>query len=155
MKFIEEGRQQVLACMSSLCNTEQKQMHYEIASCQRMTDKDIGDCGVLSIAFATSIANGLDPSSCQFDSHEIRMHLMGCFTSKEITQFPSTTRRGTSRMQKRSVDVFCFRRRTNFLPNKDWDIIECSKCLEWFHRMCIGNFPAKPKKVNWLCENCE
>ncbi len=155
MQFIEEGRKQVLACMSSLCTTKEDKLLYEIAPCQRMPKTDIGDCGVLAIAFATAIANGVDPSNCQFESREIRKHLMNCFIAKEITLFPSTERRCTSRIQKRSVDVFCVCRRTNFLASKDWELIECSKCFEWFHRMCVTNFPENPKKVIWLCEICE
>ena len=150
MNFVEEGRKQVLACMSSLCNTEENKMHYEIAPCQHMANTDIGDCGVIAIAFATAIANGLDPSNRQFQSREIRKHLMDCFIAQEITLFPSSKRRCTSRIQKRSVDVFCFCRRTNFLADKNWELVECSKCFEWFHRMCITNFPVKPKNVNWL-----
>ena len=43
--------------MSSLVRTDAKEMLYEAAPCQRMADKEIGDCGVLAIAFATSIAH--------------------------------------------------------------------------------------------------
>ncbi|KAK4021165.1 hypothetical protein OUZ56_003086 [Daphnia magna] len=63
MNFVEEGRQQALACMSSLVRTKDSRMEYELSQCQRMQDENTGDCGVLCIAFAVSIANGRDPTT--------------------------------------------------------------------------------------------
>ena len=65
--------------MSSLVKTDAKEMEDEVAPCQRMSEKEIGDCGVLTIAFATSILYGIDPASCYFNSSHIRKHLFDCF----------------------------------------------------------------------------
>lgn len=91
--FVESRRAQVLAWMSSLCRTPNKEMTYELASCQRMSEKEVGDCSVLSIAFATAIANGIDPIYCYIESRAIRQHLLKCFTTNEITMFPYATQR--------------------------------------------------------------
>jgi hypothetical protein len=81
MNFVEEGRQQALACMSSLVRTKDSRMEYELAQCQRMQDENTGDCGVLCIAFAVCIANGRDPTTLFFQSEVIRAHLRDCFLS--------------------------------------------------------------------------
>jgi hypothetical protein len=156
LNFTEQGRRQVLACMSSLVRTDAKEMLYEVAPCQRMADKEIGDCGVLAIAFATSIAHGIDPSPLFFNGSDIRKHLFNSFLSGEMSIFPATPRRSTKRECKtRSIPVFCSCRRTDFRENRDWELIECGKCREWFHRMCFDlNFPENPEKVKWYCNNC-
>ncbi len=138
MNSVEEGRQQILACMSSLVKSNDNFMTYQIAPCQRMLDKEIGDCGVLAIAFATAIAKGTDPINCQFHGNEMRQHLFNCFASREITIFPYATRRSTSRIPLRNIPLFCHCQGINFNKGgKDWDLIECVKCKEWFHRMCV------------------
>ncbi len=78
MKFTEKGRGKILACMSSLVKTDAEEMEYEVAPCQRMSEKEIGD-DVLAIALATSILYGIDPVSCYFNSPDIRKHLFDCF----------------------------------------------------------------------------
>ena len=156
MNFVEEGRLQILACMSSLLKSTDNFMTYQIAPCQRMLDKELGDCGVLAIAFATAIANDIDPINCQFNGNEVRQHLFKCFASQEMTIFPSATRRSTSRIPSKCIPLFCHCRRINFTTGgKDWDLIECVKCEEWFHRMCVEDYPAKPKNVEWYCTSCK
>jgi hypothetical protein len=156
MNFFEEGRLPVLACMSSLVKTTDSTMTYQIAPCQRMSDKEIGDCGVLAIAFATAIANDKDPIQYQFNGNEIRKHLFNCFVHQEMTIFPGEKRRSTSRIPSRKIPVYCYCRRIDFTGGgKDWDLIECDKCEEWFHRMCVEDYPAKPKKVKWYCTSCK
>ena len=46
-----------------------------------MSEKEIGDCGVLEIAFAASIVHEIDPSPLFFNSSDIRKDLFDCFVS--------------------------------------------------------------------------
>lgn len=50
----------ILSCMSSLLKTPEKEITYIVKACQRQGNGF--DCGVFAIAFATSLANGQDPS---------------------------------------------------------------------------------------------
>ena len=55
------------------------------------TQKQAGrkDCGVFAIAFATSIAFGLDISTSAFHQEKMRLHLARCFTENKLTVFPT------------------------------------------------------------------
>ena len=46
------------------------------------------DCGLFSIATATALANGLNPSSIQFDQRKMRLHLIECFEKSHLEIFP-------------------------------------------------------------------
>ena len=124
-----------------------------------MSKSEVGDCGVLAIAFATSIANGVDPAPLQFNGRECREHLVQCLTEKNITVFPSTMRRSACRPPtKQTIPVYCYCRRIHY--GKDRDMIECTQCLQWYHRMCVtlaGQlYPENPKKnKSWKCTHCE
>ena len=48
----------------------------------------IVDCGLFTIAFATSLACGHDPSSYQFNQNEISSHLFTCLQQQHLTEFP-------------------------------------------------------------------
>ncbi len=69
--------------MSSLVKIDAKEMEFEVAPCPRMSEKEIGDCGVLAIAFATSILYGIDLVSCYFNSKDTRKHLFDCLCLKK------------------------------------------------------------------------
>ena len=55
------------------------------------TQKQAGgrDCGVFAIAFATSMAFGLDISTSAFHQEKMRLHLARCFTENKLTVFPT------------------------------------------------------------------
>ena len=46
------------------------------------------DCGIYSLAFATSLCCGDDPSKIHFVSHKLRKHLLNCLENQKMTLFP-------------------------------------------------------------------
>ena len=44
------------------------------------------DCGIFSIAFATSLANGKDPTQITYDTSLMCTHFLSCLQSKKITE---------------------------------------------------------------------
>ena len=46
------------------------------------------DCGIYSLAFATSLCCGDDPSKIHFVSHKLRKHLFNCLENQKMTLFP-------------------------------------------------------------------
>ena len=54
------------------------------------TQKQTGgkDYGVFAIAFATSLAFGVDVNAATFDREKMRLHLARCFTENKLTVFP-------------------------------------------------------------------
>ena len=48
----------------------------------------VKDCGLSSIAFATAIAFGQNPTKQKFQQQSMRAHLVNCFENKKMTLFP-------------------------------------------------------------------
>ena len=58
----------------------------KIAKCQQQ--EGAVDCGLFSIAFATSIAHGFDPTTVEYIQAHMRIHLVKCFSQGTLTLFP-------------------------------------------------------------------
>lgn len=108
------------------------------------------DCGVFSIAYAMSLAYGVDPCRCMFDQSRIR-HLHQCFMKRRMAPFPHTKVVTTGMKSKTDdTEVHCHCRMPEL---KDIPMIECSKCSKWFHIDC----EAVPKQIlddslaDWFC----
>ncbi len=80
----------------SLCTPDEK-MTYIVNSCQRQSNGY--DCGV-TIAFATSLANGEDPTTRLYNPKKLCAHLVDCMASGTLTPFPSDSIRA-----KRSKEI--------------------------------------------------
>ena len=54
------------------------------------TQNQIGenDCGIYALAFATSLAFGMDPASQVYDQDRVRRRLANCFEANKFFQFP-------------------------------------------------------------------
>lgn len=75
----------VLASCASLLRSEAP-FFVDIRDCQYQGDTS--SCGVFSIAFATSILYGKNPTILVFDKPQMREHLMSCFKKGKLTEFP-------------------------------------------------------------------
>ena len=51
------------------------------------------DCGIHAVAYATELAYGADPVVCSWDMPNMRQHLIHCFESGVLTQFPKIGKR--------------------------------------------------------------
>ena len=60
----------------------------KMATCQKQLGAH--DCGLFSIANATAIVNGIDPTSFKYKQEDMRMHLIQCFKQGMLTVFPCT-----------------------------------------------------------------
>ena len=52
--------------------------------------KNLSDCGVFSIAFATRLVYGQNPMNVMYDISQMRPHLMRCLKGGILTPFPTT-----------------------------------------------------------------
>jgi len=75
----------VLASCASLLRSETP-FFVDIRDCQYQGDTS--SCGVFSIAFATSILYGKNPTNLVFDKPQMRDHLMSCLQTGKLTEFP-------------------------------------------------------------------
>ena len=114
------------------------------------------DFGLFALAFAVSLCAGQDPLTTTYIQSKLRSHLILCFERNEINPFPA--HRQKRRIAKKPVvtssfKIYCICR----LP-EGGKMIECERCLNWFHKECvstvIGNW-RKKNNVQWFCHKCK
>ena len=120
------------------------------------------DCGLFAIAFATALCFGQDPYRLSFNQQKMRNHLMECFKIGEMSPFPpAKEQRRLARhrlMTKKEVKVYC----TCRLPWMKTDdsrggMIQCSKCSEWHHQLCLSISDSAFIELttqHWFCTAC-
>ena len=95
------------------------------------------DCGLFSIAFATSLAFREDPSNSTYDSAALRPHLIKCLTSGRISPFPKIEGKRVVRCKPstHTVEIFCSCRTPwTAQRNSSYDMAQCCMCSEWYHK---------------------
>ena len=100
------------------------------------------DCGLFSIAFATSLAFREDPSNSTYDSAALRPHLIKCLTSGRISPFPKIEGKRVVRCKPstHTVEIFCSCRTPwTAQRNSSYDMAQCCMCSEWYHKRCEKN----------------
>ena len=111
------------------------------------------DCGLFAVAFATALALQHNPEHYHFVQDKLRSHLLRCFQDGKMTMFPyDRTRRARNRIKNEcSFGIYC----TCRLP-KSGNMIECSKCKEWYHINPCVQVPKEALKrgVQWICQYC-
>jgi Ulp1 family protease len=67
------------------------------------------DCGLFSLAFATSVCAGQDPSTIHYIQNKFRSHLASCLKQNEITLFPKQKRKRKTikGLQVKSIKIYC------------------------------------------------
>lgn len=155
LSFVPTRRKHVIACLSSLYVTEKDAIEYIVNSNQKQ--ENCFDCGVFAIAFATSLVFGQNPSDLDYDSMQIRSHLIQCFKNDELSPFPSKARSvpfSPINGKKLSYPVHCHCRRIDLRLCKKWEMIQCSGCKRWIHAMCDKAPPTFPFRKKWYCKHC-
>ena len=94
------------------------------------------DCGVYAIAFATHLANGLDPVPFRWDSKNMRKHLLTCLINGKLVPFPTLGKRKTRLrcIKTLSENIHCLCR----MPNNSQPMIKCDDCHCWYHMSCVS-----------------
>eukprot|EP00731_Ephydatia_muelleri_P025646 Em0017g729a len=98
-----------------------------VATVQKQRGSD--DCGVFAIAFALHAALGHCLEEFEFDQATMRDHLLKCYTTRNITSFPTKKVKRASHTLIMNIDVFCSCQR----PDTYGDMMQCGLCEQWFH----------------------
>ena len=114
------------------------------------------DCGMFSIAhmFEFCIKGKVCPNVI-FDTTKMRKHLVSCFETESVIEFPKTNKSLNSRKKKEpkifDIDLFCMCN----LPECLDDVVQCESCLDWYHKHCVVA-PADISLVNilFMCPSC-
>ena len=110
----------------------------------------MSDCGLLAIAYATSICNGDDVCTIQnASSMKMRAHLVKC-GFQESKMSPSLSEVACV---EDKISVICHCR----MPEKG-KMIQCSQCKEWIHQACEKAIPRRAwteMMFVWYCKSCK
>jgi len=121
------------------------------------------DCGVFSIAFAYQIATTKSMlEEITFCIPKMRTHMLQCLKSNKISPFPlSKNTCKFSHPKEIDIQLFCSCRmpwKPSESKIKEKQMVECSKCGQWFHRMCEripeSVFLKRNCKSLWFCFSC-
>ena len=114
------------------------------------------DCGLFTLAFATTLVSGHNPGHYVFDQRKMRKHLYKCLDKGHMEMFPHKEVQSHSKIASidyNIIDVYCVCR----MPEINGvDMVECCKCAEWYHLSCVD----VPKQIledsclDWFCPSC-
>ena len=90
------------------------------------------DCGLYSLAFATTLYSGGDPVKLLYYNDQMRSHLIKCLENGVAEPFLATQHSAKHLRGIQTVDVYCHCR----LPERNTKMIQCITCREWFHQHC-------------------
>jgi len=114
--------------------------------------KDGSSCGVFALAFASTLAEGKDPSCMKYpDDAGLRKHLYQCIVTKKITPFYSgQAKYNPGKPMKSIFKVYC----TCRLQDLGDEMVFCNNCKTWFHFTCVGIAPETKLKAVYCCSAC-
>ena len=100
--------------------------------------KNAVDCGLFSIAFASTVAFGGDPSAVTYDAAFLRAHLIKCFNKTLMLEFPVTEKPAINCKPYTSiVELYCVCRMPYWRTDEiGLRMAECKNCKRWLHRKC-------------------
>ena len=118
------------------------------------------DCGLLALAYATSICMDQDPVNVVYEQTRLRAHLLNCIVAQKITLFPVNSYRSVRKpISFSSRDkIYCSCRQL-YVPGQG--MIQCSSCHEWFHATCSAlsdsafDKAVQDKRQSYLCSACQ
>ena len=100
---------------------------------QRQTNSH--DCGLFSLAIATDLCNGTDPTTQSYDQGSLRKHYINCLETGKMTPFPKTARRVLRHLAptRMTVAIYCVCR----MPNDKREYVQCSQCNRVGNTLCV------------------
>lgn len=96
------------------------------------------DCGLFAIAFATSLAQNENPVRRVYDTTKLRQHSDSCLEAGKMSVFPShgTNEKKDFKATLNVIEIYCSCRMPHDNTSEDDDMIERTKCCEWYHGSC-------------------
>ena len=115
------------------------------------------DCGLFAAAVCLTIATGGDPTQVCWKQARMRSHLSDCLNSEVLTPFPKIesivlrSRITTNVRTDLKIKLWCL----CHLPAYAFrNMIECPKCLKWFHKPCVRLEDTDKDIPHFFCYLC-
>jgi len=129
--------------IASILMTDEEVIYIQIVQVQ--AQMGTSDCGLFSLAFATSLCAGINPAEKCYIQSDFRVHLFKCLENRKITPFPAKTRKNKAVARHYiTVEVHCVCRQPEYGA-----MISCDSCTKWFHKNCV-----KAPKAAWNKRGC-
>ncbi|KAI6657249.1 hypothetical protein LOD99_11152 [Oopsacas minuta] len=115
------------------------------------------DCRLFAAAVCRAIANGDDPQHIRWKQNWMRSYLSDCFKTETLKPFPATeskqlrTKILTSSRSEFKIELWCLCNLPEFASS---NMIECSKCRQWFHKPCVGLIDDSNDVECFSCPQC-
>ena len=143
----EWGTQKSSPLRQDLMQSQQKQIEQCYADVQWQSG--LRDCGLFSLAFATSICFGAHPTTIALEQWLLRSHLLDCIQSEKLSMFPvRTNTRRLKPLKKEHISNYC----VCHLNDESAQMIECFSSLKWFHQSGVRMLN---KELQWKCLKCK
>ena len=112
------------------------------------------DCGLFALAVATSLCCDGLPQDCDWQQEVMRGHLVKCIEAGVISSFPmsNTSRNHQLYHSSEEIDIYCHCRQPY---RENIFMVQCDKCLDWFHRGCERVPRIIKKNTCFFCKNCK
>lgn len=144
---------QTLRVLCHLMQSKENEITIEFMPVQKQIGSN--DCGVFALAYAVSLCHAKDPVLLHYDQTKIRKHLVQCFETENIIEFPSTTcSRAHNQPINKVYPIYCICRQID----DGTKMIQCDTCSHWFHFTCINVDDQKYSEscdLQWYCTACQ
>ncbi|XP_077991053.1 uncharacterized protein LOC144445388 [Glandiceps talaboti] len=110
------------------------------------------NCGLFVIANTFELCAGRidNIDSIKYDEKQMRMHLVQCCEDGSVSAFPKLQSK-TNRSKGSKLISLILSCHLCTMPESFSNMIQCSKCIDWFHFKCLDEDFEKIPKV-WRCE---
>jgi hypothetical protein len=141
--------------LATMCQTTHSVLEIQSMNVARQIGS--GDCGLLALAYATTLCLDLDPVNLVYCQDNLRKHFLQCVTDGRMTAFPvssnRTVRKPVSFISKEKVHCIC---RQMYVRGQD--MILCQLCGKWYHATCLAMtssaFAEAAAQAKYTCVQC-
>ena len=136
--------------IASLVDVDGDMLHVHFTNVQ--LQRNSYDCGLFSIANATTLAFGRNPVNETYDTTKMRSHLITCLENKEMSLFPTKKFSGKRKPTKKVIklELFCL----CMMPDTGTLYVICDECSKEYHPGCVNIEGPVTDSMEFLCPLC-
>jgi hypothetical protein len=141
--------------LAALCQSSEAVLTMQSMNVARQVGT--GDCGLLAIAYATSLCLGQDPVNVIYEQNKLRPHYLNCLNNGRMETFPVIVKRTVRNPVAFQIAerVHCICRQ---LYVRGCRMIQCNSCHTWYHAACIAlsdsAFSQAAEQTQFSCQLC-